>query len=170
LQSIGVGASLDQPGEPALVLFVSKRESSQSFPSSVDGVVTRVVEIQTKAQSQILSATESSALASANAALESRAALPDAEIARASNVQAQRVRQLLKINGVQGVGIGASSDHVGEAALVIFTVRGVPHDTIPGVLDGVRTKIRESSPFRLGNSSRISRSQGCTVTRSSAVH
>jgi hypothetical protein len=51
------------------------------------------------------------------------------------------------MNGVQGVGIGASSDRAGEAALVVFTIR---HDTIPGVLDGVRITVRESKSIPSG--------------------
>jgi len=52
--------------------------------------------------------------------------------------------------GVQGVGIGASGDSPGEAALMIFLIRGVAHDAIPAVIDGVRTRVRESSPFVAG--------------------
>jgi hypothetical protein len=56
----------------------------------------------------------------------------------------------MKQAGVQGVGIGSSIDSPGEAALMIFTVRGVPHDPIPAVIDGLRTRVRESSRFRAG--------------------
>ena len=57
----------------------------------------------------------------------------------------------MKQAGVQGVGIGSSVDSPGEAALMIFTVRGVPQDPIPAVIDGVRTRVRESSRFRAGS-------------------
>ena len=56
----------------------------------------------------------------------------------------------MKKAGVQGVGIGSSADAPGEAALVIFLLRGVPHDPIPPVIDGLRTRVRESSRFRAG--------------------
>jgi hypothetical protein len=82
--------------------------------------------------------------------------MTDTEIKRASTVQARHIQQLLKMNGVQGVGIGASSDRPGEAALVIFTVRGIARDAIPTILDGLRTKIRESNRFHLGSSSKNS--------------
>jgi hypothetical protein len=48
------------------------------------------------------------------------------------------------------VGIGSSVDSPGEAALMIFTLRGVPQDPIPAVIDGLRTRVRESSRFRAG--------------------
>ena len=85
------------------------------------------------------------------------------ELRRASSVQSQRVEQLLNLKGVQGVGIGASSDHPGEAALTIFAIRGTVHDAIPAVLDGVRTKVRESSRFHLGSSSTSSHSRSCNA-------
>jgi hypothetical protein len=34
---------------------------------------------------------------------------------------------------------------------MIFLVRGVPHDPIPPVIDGLRTRIHESSRFRAGS-------------------
>jgi hypothetical protein len=57
----------------------------------------------------------------------------------------------MKQAGVQGVGIGSSVDSPGEAALMIFTIRGVPQDPIPAVIDGLRTRVRESSRFRAGS-------------------
>jgi hypothetical protein len=41
-------------------------------------------------------------------------------------------------------------DAPGEAAIVIFTIRGQAHDPIPPTLDGVRTRVREGSRFRAG--------------------
>jgi hypothetical protein len=56
----------------------------------------------------------------------------------------------MKKSGVQGVGIGSSVDSPGEAALVIFLIRGAAHEEIPPVIDGLRTRVRESSRFRAG--------------------
>ena len=52
--------------------------------------------------------------------------------------------------GVQGVGITSSVDSPGEAALMIFVIRGVTHPPIPPAIDGLRTRVRESSRFRAG--------------------
>ncbi len=164
VQSVGVGSSLDHPGEAALLLFVSKGQPAESFPQSVDGVVTRVVVTPVRPQSQVLSASESAALSS-QSTVDAGSAMTDTEIKRASTVQARHIQQLLKMNGVQGVGIGASSDRPGEAALVIFTVRGIARDAIPTILDGLRTKIRESNRFHLGSSSKnSSRIGACGAT------
>jgi hypothetical protein len=77
-------------------------------------------------------------------------AVSDAEITRARAVHTAHVATLRKQPGIQGVGIGSSIDSPGEAALMIFTIRGVPHDPIPAVIDGLRTRVRESSRFRAG--------------------
>ena len=90
--------------------------------------------------------------------------LTSPELRRASSVQSQRAEQLLKLKGVQGVGIAASSDRPGEAALTIFVIRGSLHDSIPAVLDGVRTQVRESSRFHLGSGSMSSRSRSCNAS------
>jgi hypothetical protein len=58
---------------------------------------------------------------------------------------------LMKEPGVQGVGITSSANAPGEAALMIFVVRGVPRNTFPVAIDGLRTRIRESSRFTAGH-------------------
>src|SRR5439155_1517325 len=65
-------------------------------------------------------------------------------------VHAAHSDEWMKKAGVQGVGIGSSADAPGEAALVIFLIRGVAHEPIPPVIDGLRTRVRESSRFRVG--------------------
>jgi len=60
------------------------------------------------------------------------------------------VEELMQQPGVQGVGITSSADSPGEAALMVFLIRGVAHPPIPQQIDGLRTRIRESSRFRAG--------------------
>jgi len=163
LESVGVADSLDQSGEAAIVLFVTKEESSQSFPQTIDGVRTRIVESSARPKSSVLSVAETATSISPASSGGSAVELTSPELRRASSVQSQRAEQLLKLKGVQGVGIGASSDHPGEAALAIFVIRGTARDSIPAVLDGVRTKVRESSRFHLGSASMSSRSRSCNA-------
>src|SRR6185369_5419313 len=127
VESVGVGVSLDQPGEAALLLFVNSFEATQAFPQTIAGIPTRIVQLSSRPTAQILSAAESVILAQATSYSENINALSDTELSRASAVKSQRGAQLLKRQGVQGVGVGASADHAGEAALVIFTVRGITH-------------------------------------------
>ena len=76
--------------------------------------------------------------------------LPPRRLQRAKVVHAAHAKALMQQTGVQGVGITSSVDSPGEAALMIFVIRGVTHAPIPPVIDGLRTRVRESSRFRAG--------------------
>ena len=150
VQAVGVGASYDNPAEAAILFFVTKGQPRTNIPAQVDGIRTRIIEGDLFARRGALSAEES-------AALEKGAALPqivysisDAETARAKVVHTAHVQEWTKRPGVQGVGITSSVDSPGEAALMIALIRGAAHDPIPPVIDGLRTRVRESSPFRVG--------------------
>jgi hypothetical protein len=116
----------------------------------VDGVRTRIIEGELFASRGAISAAQSAALEQSAAPPQLVYAVSDAEVARARAVHTAHDASLMKQSGVQGVGITSSVDSPGEAALMIFTVRGVPQDPIPPVIDGLRTRIRESSRFRAG--------------------
>jgi hypothetical protein len=68
------------------------------------------------------------------------------ETARAKAAHAALADEWMKQPGVQGFGVSSSADSSGEAALMIFLI----HDAIPAVIDGVRTRVRESSRFHAG--------------------
>lgn len=150
VQAVGVGASYDNPGEAAIVLFVTKGEPRTNLPAVVDGVRTRIVEGETFSQHGLLSTEESAAIEQSAAPPQLVYSIPETEIARAKVVHAAHVNELMKMNGVQGVGITSSVDSPGDAALVIFLIDGAPHATIPPEIDGLRTRIRVSSRFRAG--------------------
>lgn len=150
VQSVGVGPSYDNPQEPAIVFFVTQGEPHTNLPAQVDGVRTRIVEGKLFSKRGAVSAEESATAEKSAPAPQLVYSVSDAEIARAKVVHTAHVARLRKQPGIQGVGIGSSIDSPGEAALMIFTIRGVPHDPIPAVIDGLRTRVRESSRFRAG--------------------
>ena len=150
VQAVGVGASYDNPQESAIVFFVTKGQARSNLPAAVDGVRTRIVEAALFDRRGTVSAEESEALEKTAAAPQMVYAVSNAEIARAKLVHAAHVATLMKQAGVQGVGIGSSVDSPGEAALVVAVIRGVAHEPIPAMIDGLRTRVRESSRFRAG--------------------
>lgn len=150
VQSVGVGPSYDNPKEPAIVFFVTQGEPHTDLPAQVDGVRTRIVEGKLFSKRGAVSVEESATAEKSAPAPQLVYSVSDAEIARAKVVHTAHVATLRKQPGIQGVGIGSSIDSPGEAALMIFTIRGVPHDPIPAVIDGLRTRVRESSRFRAG--------------------
>jgi hypothetical protein len=89
-------------------------------------------------------------------------ALEKTEVERATAVHAARVAELMKQQGVQGVGITSSADAPGEAALMIYLIRGEKHNAIPAVIDGVRTRVKETSRFTAGRRGQ-EQEQGCKV-------
>jgi hypothetical protein len=128
-------------------------------------VRTRIVEGTLFARRGALSADESAQLEQPVAAAPDVYAISEAELARAKRVHEAHAQEQMSQPGVQGVGISSSLDAPGEAALMIFLVRGAAHNPIPPVIDGLRTRERESSRFRAGTGGVISRG-ACTMPAS----
>jgi hypothetical protein len=162
VQAVGVGASYDNPKESAILFFVTKGQPRTNIPSQIDGVRTRIIEGDLFASRGAISAAASAALEQSAAPPQLVYSVSDAEVARAKIVHTAHAASLMKQSGVQGVGITSSVDSPGEAALMIFTVRGEPQDPIPPVIDGLRTRVRESSRFRAGYGDSQPR-RGCSV-------
>lgn len=150
VQAVGVGASYDNPAEAAILFFVTKGQPRTNIPAQVDGIRTRIIEGDLFASRGTLSAEESAALEKTAAPPQLVYSISGTEVARAKAVHTARADELLKRPGVQGVGISSSVDSPGEAALMLFLIRGAAHDPIPPVIDGLRTRVRESSRFRAG--------------------
>jgi hypothetical protein len=168
VQAVGVGASYDNPGEASVVFFVTKGMGHAGIPATVDGIRTRVVEGELFARRGAISAADSTANEKSAAPAQLIYSISDAEYARAKVVHAAHVDEWMKQAGVQGVGITSSVDFPGEAALMIFVVRGVERAAIPAVVDGLRTRVRESSTFRGGNSGQ-ERRRACRATLAKAA-
>jgi hypothetical protein len=164
VQAVGVGASLDNPGEPAIEFFVTRGASHVGIPADVNGIRTRIVEGDLFAKSGAeISAAESAANEKAGAAARLVYSISAAEMERAYTVKTAHAKELMKLAGVQGVGVTSSIDSPGEAALMIFVIRGVERAPIAAVIDGLRTRVRESSRFRAGNAGAEPRRTVCRV-------
>jgi hypothetical protein len=150
MQAVGVGTSYDNSSEPAILLFVTKGQPRSNLPAQVEGIRTRIAEGDLFSQRGAVSAADSAALEETTAPPQLIYPISDAEVGRAKIVHAAHANVLMKKAGVQGVGIGSSADAPNEAALVIFLIQGVPHEPIPPLIDGLRTRIRESGRFKAG--------------------
>jgi hypothetical protein len=166
VQAVGVGASRDNPHEAAILFFVTAGQPRTNIPAQVDGVRTRIVEGQLFAARGALSADETARLERSVGTGPEVYPISDAEMARAKIVHEAHTQELLSQPGVQGVGITSSVDAPGEAALMIFLVRGEAHNAIPPMIDGLRTRLRESSRFRAGYGDAGRRGGACTVPAS----
>jgi hypothetical protein len=161
VRAVGVGTSIDHPGEPAVLLVVDPSQPRAKLPAMLEGIRTRVVQGGTEAPRGVLDEGQSAPLAP-NGDVFSVSSLSMEQVTQAKAVHAAHVDEWMKKPEVQGFGITSSADAPGEAALMIFLIRGAAHDAIPPVIDGVRTRVRESSPFRAGFSDAPTQ-RGCSM-------
>jgi hypothetical protein len=160
-QAVGVGASIDHPGEAAVILIVDPSQPPTTIPAQLDGIATRIVQASSTAPHGVFGMDTAARLAPVADAFAVNS-ISKAELARAQSVHTARANSLMKQTGIQGIGITSSADAPGEAALMIFVIRGVQRGAIPVVIDGLRTRIRESSRFTAGNRGNETPS-GCRV-------
>ncbi|PYU87678.1 MAG: hypothetical protein DMG51_01605 [Acidobacteria bacterium] len=161
VRAVGVGASIDHPGEPAVLLLVDASQPRTKLPATLEGIRTRIVPSGTATPRGVLDEAQSARLAP-NGDAFSVNSLSAEQVTQAKAVQAAHVDEWMKRPEVQGFGITSSADAPGEAAVAIFLIRGVAHDSVPPVIDGVRTRVRESSPFRAGFSDAPTE-RGCSI-------
>jgi hypothetical protein len=161
ISALGVAASVDRPGEAAVLIVVNPRQDPTPLPTTIEGVGTRIVAMENPAPHGILEFEAASRIVPTQDAF-TVSALGKTELERAKAVHAAHVEEFMKEPGVQGVGITSSADAPGEAALMIYLIRGEKHNAIPTVIDGLRTRVRETSRFTAGRRGQEPE-QGCRV-------
>ncbi len=161
IQAIGVGLSIDHPGEPAVILVVNPAQTPMTIPAQLEGIATRIVQGTSTNPRGVFDMDTSSRIAPV---LDTFAvnAISMSELARAQAVHAAHANDLMKLPGIQGVGITSSADSPAEAALMVFVIRGVLPHPVPQVIDGLRTRVRESSRFTAGQRGKET-FRGCRV-------
>ena len=93
VQAVGVGASLDNPAEPAIVFFVTRGQPRTNLPAQVDGIRTRIVEGDLFARRGAISAADTAVNEQAAAAPQLVYALAAAEMRRANVVHAAHAKE-----------------------------------------------------------------------------
>jgi len=161
VSGVGVGPSLDDSGKAAVVIFVRPGTAHTTLPVQLDGVRTRIVETTSESARGILNSEDTQSFAPEQPAARVTS-LPAAEIVRAKAAHRANVAAWMQQPGVQGFGVASSVDSPGQAALMIFLIRGAAHNSIPPVIDGVRTRVRESSRFHAGLDG-LRPGRGCSV-------
>ena len=162
ISAVGVAASVDRPGEAAVLIVVNAGQEEGALPVTIEGVGTRIVRMGGAVAHGMLENEAAMRIAPVQDFFAVNA-VPDAELERAKAVHAAHAAELLKQPGVQGVGITSSADAPGEAALMIFLIRGEKHNAIPAEIDGLRTRVRETSRFTAGRRGEEPE-LGCRVT------
>ncbi|MGE5205954.1 MAG: hypothetical protein ACM3PW_10085, partial [Chlamydiota bacterium] len=145
-----VGRSHDAPGSAAVVIYVKSLPQPGTFPVQLDGVRTRIVSAASiQAQSPGTRVSET-------------------EVERVVAVKEQRAQELMRGNpAIFGVGVGASEDSPGEAALVLFVDKDMTY-TPPPALDGARVKVVRSDRFRAWGWNERGQRHACSLPRRAA--
>jgi hypothetical protein len=163
VRAVGVGSSYDQPGQAAILLFVGAGASAAGISGEIDGVRTQIVGGSESNYRGMLSDGETRQAVNSTPARQIMYAMRAGEMKRAQGVRDAHVDELLKQPGVLGVGLTSSVDSPGEAALMIYVARGQSEDAIPATIDGVRTRIRQTSRFTTGKRPGEEDGTGCKV-------
>lgn len=133
---VEVGRSNDNPDEAAVVVTLRGR-AHLPIPAQVDGVRTKIVQSPESTSSLQIQARQA----------EVAAPLSNSEITRARSAKQLHAEELMTNQAIIGVGVGASNDSPGESAVVVFVEQG-KSVAVPAVIDGVRTRVIVTDPFR----------------------
>jgi hypothetical protein len=147
VSAYGQGGSLDAPQEPAVMIVIAPGASHANIPATIDGVRTRLVESNSPTAHGPLTQQQIVQLATQSAQAQT-ITITDAAIAQTKSIKEQHAADLMSDPAVVGVGVSASLDSPGDPALMIYVLKGKEHRAIPASIDGVRTRIKETSPFR----------------------
>jgi hypothetical protein len=147
VSAYGGGGSLDAPNEPAVMIFVAPGASHAGIPATIDGVRTRLVESNSTIAQGPLTSQQSAQLAAQSPQAQS-VTISDAAISQTKSIKEQHAASLMSDPAIIGVGVSASLDSPGDPALMIYVLKGKAHGAIPTTIDGVRTRIKETGPFR----------------------
>jgi len=161
VSAVGVAPSVDWPGQAAVLIVVNSQREATPLPATLEGVRTRIVTPRGGTVRGMLEYDEAAQIAPAEDVFAVNT-VSKAELDRARGVHAAHVEELMQQPGVEGVGITSSADAPGEAALMIYLVRGEKHNAIPAAIDGLRTRVRETSRFTAGRRGE-QQPQGCKV-------
>ncbi len=167
ISAVGVAPSVDRPGEAAVLLVVNPGQEPAALPATIEGVGTRIMAKSGAAPHGMLEFDTGARIAPVQDVFAVQA-LAKSEMERALAVHDARVNELMRLAGVQGVGITSSADAPGEAALMIYLIRGEAHAAIPVVVDGLRTRVRTTSRFTAGQSGEMA-ARGCRVAAEMAA-
>jgi hypothetical protein len=136
---VGVGASDDNPGKAALVVYVDGEKTHAPLPPEIEGVRTKIV------VTDRFHATSNQQSANGSQPQEP---LSDAEVSRATTAKEKHADRLMSDPAILGVGVGRSTDDPSQAALVIYLDKSFASRSIPAQIEGVRTKVIRTDRFR----------------------
>jgi hypothetical protein len=166
VSAYGGGGSLDAPQEPAVMIVVAPGASHAGIPATIDGVRTRLIESNSPTAHGPLTPQQTAQLVLESAQAQT-ITISDAAIAQTKSIKEQHAADLMSDPAVIGVGVSASLDSPSDPALIVYVLKGKAHGAIPATIDGVRTRIKETGPFRanVAHPLKSTTAAGCRVPK-----
>lgn len=127
---VGVGSSLDRPGEPAVMVYVRQDAGHSAIPNTIRGL--RTVVVATDAAGASVHAPQTRPVPGIH--------LSVAAIAAAEAVVDREAGILMKNPAIFGVGVTQSYDDPSEAALLILVDTPQAAKSLPDTVGGLRTR------------------------------
>lgn len=142
--AVSTGASLDSPGQPAIIVYVDKSLPRVSIPPSIEGVRTQVIptDLATLARDD----------APTSPASVNGLALSATALASATSVVSQYAPRLLKDPAIFGVGVAQSLDDPQQPALLVLVDPPTAPRSMPATIDGVRVRYMRLHRFHVTRS------------------
>ena len=144
IPATAAGKSLDNPGEPALIVYTDKSKQHITVPATFDGLRTQLIP------------TDSAALARSTApvtpAVTSGIHLSDSILAGAEAVVREYSSRLMKDPAVFGVGVAQSRDNPTEPALLVLVDIAHAPQSMPDTLGGLRVRYMRLHRFHVTQS------------------
>jgi hypothetical protein len=141
---VAAGKSADNPGQPALLVYVDKARQAVVIPQTVNGLRTVVI------------ATDAASLAGGTAPTKSGATagirLTASALAAAATVQQQQAKRLMADPAIFGVGVSESHDNPAEAALLVLVDAKRTPEAMPATLGGLRLRYMRLQRFHVTRS------------------
>src|SRR5579872_158034 len=152
---VTAGSSLDNPGSPAVVVYVDRAD--RAVPQTVNGLRTQVIVTDTAALAR--------GTAPAMPALQPGLHLTSAALANATSVEQSVAPQLMKDPAIFGVGVTQSLDNPAEAALLVLVDMGRTPQSMPAMLGGLRVRYLRLHRFHTTRSleSAAGQSNACSL-------
>lgn len=138
---VAAGASLDNPGHAALILYVEPDHVDLPVPATIDGLRTQVI--------PTTAAAISAGAAPLRPAASSGINLPAAAIQRAEQVAERHTSELMHDPAILGVGVAESLDRPTEPALLVLVELGQVPGQMPATIDGLRVRYMNLQRFHV---------------------
>lgn len=142
--AVSSGASLDSPGQPAIIVYVDKSIPNVSVPRTIDGIRTQI--IPTDLATLARDAAPTTPLSVSGLDLSAPA------LASAKAVVSQYAPRLLKDPAIFGVGATQSLDDPHQPALLVLLDPTLAPHSMPATLGGLRVRYMRLHRFHVTRS------------------